>query len=397
MESVEEAKLRILREAIQSNIKVARSGRVNSVPRTYVGGFGALPFGDVGTFMHRTYVRGVLWYGVKFKALPKRTPPLWLWGFLLITIGSAVGFVARQREQEEVKKMVGAQLETLRGIQTQKGIAYRTVPAAVVSKGDGIQTVTLPTPHRLNRAVIPLRVKRVVIDPGHGGKQHGAISESGVSEKDITLDIALRLQRLMEKGPLEALMTREADKTLSLEKRVAFANAKHADLFVSIHVNWMEPREIRPLETYYVGATNDPAIIKLASIENRDSGYSLADYRRLLDKIYLDTRREESHRLATTINGALYQSLSQINPELENRGVKMAPFAVLIGTQMPAVLAEVSCLSNEDDVKLLTNADYRETIAQALLRGILAYANNLNSSEEVVKLWKKPTKRSVSE
>ena len=256
----------------------------------------------------------------------------------------------------------------------------------------------LSAPSRINRAVLPLSVKRIVIDPGHGGKQHGAISESGVSEKDITLDIALRLRRLMENGSLEAFMTREADETLPLEKRVAFANANHADLFVSIHVNWMEPREIRPLETYYVGATNDPAVIKLASIENRDSGYSLADYRRVLDKIYLDTRREESHRLAKAINGELYQSLSLINPELENRGVKMAPFAVLIGTQMPAVLAEVSCLSNEDDVKLLTNADYREKIAQALLRGIVSYANNLNGSEKkVAELWKKPTKPSASE
>ena len=102
--------------------------------------------------------------------------------------------------------------------------------------------------------------------------------------------------------------------------------------------------------------------------------------------------------LAKTINAELYQSLSQINPELENRGVKMAPFAVLVGTQMPAVLAEVSCLSNEDDVKLLTNADYREKIAQALLRGILSYANNLNGSEKkVTDLWKKPTKPSASE
>jgi N-acetylmuramoyl-L-alanine amidase len=250
----------------------------------------------------------------------------------------------------------------------------------------------------MNRAVLPLSVKRIVIDPGHGGKQHGAISESGVSEKDITLDITLRLRRLMENAPFEVLMTRQTDESLSLEKRVDFANTSNADLFVSIHVNWMEPREIRPLETYYVGATNDPAVIKLAGIENRDSGYSLADYRRLLEKIYLDTRRDESYMLAKTINTELYQSLSQINPELENRGVKMAPFAVLVGTQMPAVLAEVSCLSNEDDVKLLTNADYREKIAQALLRGILSYANNLNGSEKkVADLWKKPTKLSASE
>jgi N-acetylmuramoyl-L-alanine amidase len=360
---VAETKLRILREAIQSNVAAVRSSRV------------------------------------KFKTLHQRTPSLWFWGFLMIAIGVAGAFVARQQARERVKEMVGAQLDTLRGIQTQTSVTYLALPSLVVSRGkdpsdaaavDATKSlgetkevaVPLSAPYRLNRSALPLTLKRIVIDPGHGGKQHGAISESGVSEKDITLDIALRLRRLMENTPFEVLMTRETDETLQLEQRVDFANANNADLFVSIHVNWIEPREIRPLETYYVGATNDPALIKLARIENRDSGYSLADYRRLLDKIYLDTRREESHQLAKTINAELYRSLSRINPELENRGVKMAPFAVLIGTQMPAVLAEVSCLSNEEDVKLLTNADYREKIAQGLLRGILSYANKLNDSDK---------------
>ena len=346
--NVTEAKLRILREAIRSNVEVVRKGRV------------------------------------KPKPLLKPTPPLWLWGSLLVASVTylAVPSLVVSRGKEPSSKAIGVD----------------TTKASSVDAEAMQAAVPLSTPTRLNRAVLPLTVKRIVIDPGHGGKQHGAISESGVSEKDITVDIALRLRRLIGNGSFEVLMTRDADETMALEKRVAFANAHNADLFVSIHVNWMEPREIRPLETYYVGATNDPAVIKLASIENRESGYSLADYRRLLDKIYLDTRRDESHRLAKAINSELYQSLSLINPELENRGVKMAPFAVLIGTEMPAVLAEVSCLSNEDDVKLLTNADYREKIAQALFRGILSYANNLNGSEKkVAELWKKPTKPSVSE
>ena len=344
---VAEAKLRILREAIRSNVEVVRSGRV------------------------------------KPKALLKPTPPLWLWGFLLVA---------------SLTYLAVPSLVVSRGKEPSSKVSTDTTKATPVDAAVMKAAVRLSTPSRLNRAALPLTVKRIVIDPGHGGKQHGALSESGVSEKDITLDIALRLRRLMGNGSFEVLMTRDADETLALEKRVAFANAHNADLFVSIHVNWMEPREIRPLETYYVGATNDPALIKLASIENRESGYSLADYRRLLDKIYLDTRRDESHRLAKAINGELYQSLSLINPELENRGVKMAPFAVLIGTEMPAVLAEVSCLSNEDDVKLLTNADYREKIAQALLRGILSYTNNLNGPEKkVAELWKKPTKPSVLE
>jgi len=346
---VAETKLRVLREAIRSNVEMVRSVRVR--PKTFA----------------------------------QRALPVGLWGSLLVASVAylAVPSLVVSRGKEPPASAAGAN-------------TTKSLPPAGAEVMEA--AVPLSTPHRLNRAALPLTVKRIVIDPGHGGKQHGAISESGVSEKDITLDIALRLRRLMESAPLEVLMTREIDETLQLEQRVDFANANNADLFVSIHVNWMEPREIRPLETYYVGATNDPALIKLARIENRDSGYSLADYRRLLDKIYLDTRREESHRLAKTINAELYRSLSQINPELENRGVKMAPFAVLIGTQMPAVLAEVSCLSNEEDVKLLTNADYREKIAQALLRGILSYADKLNDSDKkVADLWKKPTKLSVSE
>ena len=235
-----------------------------------------------------------------------------------------------------------------------------------------------PAPRRLERAVLPLSVKTIVLDPGHGGAHTGAVSSSGVTEKEIALDIALRLRRLLEGGPVQARLTREADVTMSLGQRVAFANAHRADLFVSIHVNWIPHPGARPLETYYVGPTDDPAALRLAGLENRDSGYSLAAYRRLLERIYLDVRRDESHALARTINGTLYRSLREVNPGLANRGVKMAPFAVLVGTEMPAVLVEVSCLSNDEEVALLTKADYRDRIAEALLRGIRSYANELN-------------------
>ena len=235
-------------------------------------------------------------------------------------------------------------------------------------------------PRPIDREAIPLSVKKIVIDAGHGGKQPGAISESGISEKQITLDIALRLRQIMEKGPFEVLMTRQGDQTLGLENRVAFANANNADLFVSIHVNWTEPRALRPLETYYVGPSDDPATIHLTSQENRDSGYSLSDYRRLLERIYMDNRRDESRKLAGNIQSELYHSLRLVNPSLDNRGVKMAPFLVLVETQMPAILVEVSSLSNEDEVALLTKADYQEKIALAIFRGIRSYANSLNGT-----------------
>jgi N-acetylmuramoyl-L-alanine amidase len=279
-------------------------------------------------------------------------------------------------------------------------IAYLIVPGQVTSKGNapaigaapGSQALPapavdeaaerlahLPDPRPIDRGAIPLSIKRIVIDPGHGGEP-GTTSRSGIMEKEITLDVALRLQRLMANGPYEVLLTRDTDRSLSLDKRVAFANENKADLFVSIHANWMEPRTIRALETYYVGPTDDPATLKLATIENKDSGYSLSDYKKILEKIYVDERRDESRSLARSIHGQLYRSLKPANPKLENRGVRTAPFVVLIGTQMPAILVEISCLSNEDEVELLTKEVYRENIALALMQGIRSYAGNLNVS-----------------
>jgi N-acetylmuramoyl-L-alanine amidase len=239
-------------------------------------------------------------------------------------------------------------------------------------------SISASVPRRLTRTVLPLAVKKIVLDPGHGGRQHGAISDSGVSEKDITLDIALRLRRLLRDAPWQVMMTREKDETVSLDERAVFANANGADLFISIHVNWLPRPQIRPLETYYAGPTDDPAVLRLASLENQASGYALSDYRQLLEKIYIDARRDESGVLARTVNAELYQTLSRIHPALENLGVKTAPFVVLMGTQMPAILAEVSSLSNAKDVEALAGADYREMIALALMRGIRLYVDTLN-------------------
>lgn len=252
-----------------------------------------------------------------------------------------------------------------------------TAPASYSARKTEAAPSSTP-PSNLDRAVLPLSVKRIVIDPGHGGEQPGAISTSGLMEKDVTLDIALRLRRLMEGSPYEVLMTREADKTVSLADRVAFANTSKADLFVSIHINWMQPRSVHPLETYYVGPSNDRHVLQLASFENQRSGYSLSEYRQLLEKVFLDDRRNESHSLAKSIDAELYTSLKSRNPELQDRGVKTAPFAVLMGTEMPAVLAEVSSLSNTSDVRLLTDEQYKQQIAMALFRGITNYANNIN-------------------
>jgi N-acetylmuramoyl-L-alanine amidase len=285
--------------------------------------------------------------------------------FVTVTAVLAISFLVSSRGKASSSTPVNANTAMARGV-----IEQRSAEPPI------LQT----PPADLNLSVLPLSVKRIVIDPGHGGDQPGAISTTGLAEKDVTLDIALRLRQLMKQSPFQVYLTRETDQTVTLADRVAFANSQKADLFVSIHINWMQPRSIRPLETYYVGPSKDPQVLQLASLENRHSGYSLSEYRQILDKVYLDVRRNESQAFARSVDTELYRSLKPLNPKLDDRGVKMAPFAVLVGTQMPAILAEVSSLSNDEDVKLLKDDQYKEKIAAALLKGITTYANNVNSS-----------------
>ena len=292
----------------------------------------------------------------------KRKNWIWLWGGLL-TAGTAYFTVA------------------LAIIPKQNIPISRPKPVTVSiqQEADVVEPEPLlAAPRPIDREAIPLTIKTVVIDAGHGGDP-GTTAESGITEKEITLDLALRVRRLLKNAPFKVLLTRDRDRWLPLDKRVAFANDNKADMFLSIHLNWMEPHDIRAVETYYVGSTDDPSILKLASRENKESGYSLSDYKKILEKIYVDTRRHESHELAATVQSQLFRALKKTNPDLEDRGVKTAPFVVLVGTQVPAILVEVACLSNPDEVAILTKEHYRESIALALAAGINRYANKFNT------------------
>lgn len=255
-------------------------------------------------------------------------------------------------------------------------------PALLPPMSEEVESLrqTFPAPIPIDLTVIPLGVKKIVLDPGHGGKDVGTSLPTGLTEKEVTLDIGLRLRRLLQQAGFEVFMTRDKDEMIRLTQRTALANTQGADLFVSIHVNWIDHSQTRGMETYYLGPTEDPVLLQLAARENHDSGYALADFRRLLDRIYLSVRRDESRRLAETVQHTLVTSLHPKNPSLVNRGVKTAPFAVLAGTEMPAILAEVACLSNADEAQLLATAQYRQAIAQALFQGIRAYAQTLNRS-----------------
>jgi N-acetylmuramoyl-L-alanine amidase len=253
-------------------------------------------------------------------------------------------------------------------------------PAAIVAsvatppQVKAVAAATALQTERVTSAAFPLAVRRVVIDAGHGGTDPGATAAQ-IQEKEITLDIGRRLRALLEREGFEVVVTREADRTIALKDRARLANESKSDIFLSIHVNALvKHTESRGIETYYLGATSDPSLTALAAEENRVSGYSMADMRKLLDGIYADARRDESHELARTVQKRLFTSLRKSDPGLENWGVKRAPFIVLVATEMPAILAEVGSISNEREAAMLRRPEYRQQIADALFEGIRAYS-----------------------
>jgi N-acetylmuramoyl-L-alanine amidase len=222
--------------------------------------------------------------------------------------------------------------------------------------------------------VLGLGVRKVAIDAGHGGTNHGTSSADGVSEKFVTLDIARRLRLEMQARGFHTVMTREGDETVSLQQRAAIANAGDADVFVSVHLNSFESPTTLGIETYYLGPSDDDTLDAIAERENQHSGYSMADLRTLLDKIFTDARRDESRRLAAAVQHTLVAQMRRVGAAAVDRGVKAAPFVVLVATDMPAILAEVSCLSNAQEAQRLNTQDYRQQIATALAAGVDTFA-----------------------
>jgi len=243
--------------------------------------------------------------------------------------------------------------------------------------------VEFAIPQPIDPAVLPLALRTVILDPGHGGENEGTKAPSGLVEKELTLDIARRLGDLLTAVGYQVVMTRHQDVSLSLRDRAELANTRRGDIFVSIHVNWLENRELRGLETFYLGPTDDPYLEALAARENQQSGYSLADLRDILQQVYAGVRQEESRRLAEAVQQSLFDSLNQVNESVRDRGVKSAPFGVLTRTEMPAILAEVSSVSNKVEARLLMTPIYRQYLAEALFHGIESYSQSLSQAYEV--------------
>lgn len=230
--------------------------------------------------------------------------------------------------------------------------------------------------------VFGLKVGRVVIDAGHGGHDTGTIGPNGLMEKDLVLDVALRLGKLIKKRlGAEVVYTRSSDVFLPLEERTRIANNEKADLFISIHANSSPERSATGVETYYFNLTSDKRGLDLASRENATSVSSISDLNDLLHKAVLETKMEESREFAQKVQTSLWTASVKLNSRSKDRGVRQAPFVVLIGATMPSILAEIGFVSNPHDARLLMRGDQRQRIAEALYKGVSRYADTLSHTQ----------------
>ena len=234
--------------------------------------------------------------------------------------------------------------------------------------------------HSLTR-VLGLKIGRIVIDPGHGGHDTGTIGPTGLMEKDLCLDLALRLGKLIERSlpSAEIIYTRPDDRFVGLEQRTAIANDARADLFVSIHANSSDDTKVSGIETYYLNFNASPQAMEVAARENATAQSSVHDLQDLVAKIARNDKIEESRDLAADIQESLAASMQIGNRRERNRGVRKAPFAVLVGADMPSVMAEISFISNPADEQWLKKPENRQHAAEGLFRGIERYLRSVNS------------------
>jgi N-acetylmuramoyl-L-alanine amidase len=232
----------------------------------------------------------------------------------------------------------------------------------------------------LTRA-LGLKLGRVVIDAGHGGNDIGTHGPSGLVEKDVTLDVALRLGALLqERLGTDVVYTRSDDTYVGLQERTQIANDHRADLFLSIHANSSPYREVGGVETYYLNfsSVTSKAALDLAAKENASSQSTIFELKDILAKMAIKDKIDESREFASAVQTSLFAFSSRSNAAAKNRGIKKAPFVVLIGATMPSVLAEIGFLTNATDEALLKKPEQRQKIAEALYKGVASYADSLS-------------------
>ncbi len=240
----------------------------------------------------------------------------------------------------------------------------------------------------LTRA-LGLKIGKIVIDPGHGGHDTGTIGPNGLEEKELVLEVSRRLGTLLQtRLGAEVLYTRRDDTFIPLETRTAIANQEGADLFVSVHANSSHDPDARGVETYYLNFTSSPDALEVAARENAVSEESIHELQDLVKKIALKEKIDESQEFASDVQNSLHSGLAAKNPGVRDRGVKKAPFIVLIGANMPSILAEISFVSNPGDERRLATSEYRQKIAESLYRGIAKYVSGLSGVKVASKIDK---------
>jgi len=293
--------------------------------------------------------------------------------------------VAKKAEPERPEPAPGTEKEVKATAKPTSGPTFE----AVAPRGETLRKTQPPSvgrearptasgEHSLVRA-LGLKIGRIVIDPGHGGHDTGTIGNGGYTEKELVLDVSLRLGKLLEnKMGAEVVYTRNDDTFIPLESRTAVANQNQADLFLSIHANSSRDRGARGVETYYLNFTSSEDALEVAARENAVSEKSIHELQDLVKKIALKDKIEESREFASEVQSALYAGISKKNAGLRNRGVKKAPFVVLIGANMPSILAEISFLSNAADERKLRTPEYRQKVAEAIYKGVAKYVDGLS-------------------
>ena len=264
---------------------------------------------------------------------------------------------------DEMKEAIAASQSAVKKRSPRKGVRKQKKPDESVS---------------LARQ-LGLNVKTIVIDPGHGGKDPGTFSKDGLREKDIVLKLAKDLKPKLEKRlGCEVFLTRTRDVFLSLEKRTAFANMKKADLFISLHVNANEVRNVHGVETYFLNMATDKRAVMLAAAENATSEKNISDLQKILNELMLNTKITESSKLAHEVQGGIKSHMRKTERSVKDLGVKQAPFYVLIGAEMPAILVEIGFITNPTERRRLGSQKYLGNLAEGIVAGIDSYIQGID-------------------
>jgi N-acetylmuramoyl-L-alanine amidase len=256
---------------------------------------------------------------------------------------------------------------------------------ATSTKPDLVRPASSPQPTRDGQSTLTrtlgLKIGRIVIDPGHGGHDTGTIGPTGLMEKDLCLDVALRLGKIIEQRlpGADVVYTRSDDSFIPLEERTRIANGAKADLFISIHANSSRDRAARGIETYYLNLKGSAEAMEVAARENASSQEGVHDLQDLVMKIARTEKIDESKELAEDVQDSLSRRIQKTSRPVKNRGVRKAPFVVLIGADMPSILTEISFLSNPADEKLLKQPEQRQKVAEGLYQGVASYLESMNS------------------